>query len=337
MNTINDKQPVKIEISVVAPTVQKSSFYTPCFISENDEVVSEVEVFSLSDVLENGYTEDSDAYEYCNLAFLQSPRVDSVVLVAKRSNQTYFEALSLSNHVKYYYVTIDSKDTQEVFNLSTSLMTLNYTKLVFYSSSDLDFSILNGLSNVVVLYQGVRWLWDTGLNIEWDTDELVANDLYIFPEAAWISRCGCIFPSLIQWLTKELVGIESEDITGIEDYNYSTNIEDYNVTWGNGTTCDGEWIDNRVFDDWLKVSMQRNIWNLFKVSPKLSSSNGGVDNVSLKMKEVLEFGVKQQGIISYKIKTPIVNRMTRVMSIDFEYERQHAIIGVRTIRGTLNA
>ncbi len=337
MNTIDDKQPVKIEISVIAPSVSKLSFYTPCFISSNDQVISEVEVYSLKDVLDNGYTEDSDAYEYCKLAFIQSPRVESVILIAKRSDQTYFEAIALSKHSKYYYVTINSKDPLDVFNLANSLLSINYTKLVFHSSDELDFGVLSGLVNVVVLYQGVKWLWDTGLNIVWDNDDFVANDSYKYPEAAWISRCGCIFPSLIQWLEKELVGIDSEDINDVRDFNYTTSIEDYNVTWGNGTTCDGEWIDHRVFEDWLKVSIQRNIWNLFKSSPKVSASKNGVDNISLRLKEVLEFGVKQDGIISYKIKNPVVNRMTRSVAIDFEYERQHAIIGVRTIKGTLNA
>lgn len=338
MNTITDKKPVEVNIEVVAPTNDKYSFYTPCFISENDLVERDIFVSELKDVLEAGYDVNSDAYQYCSLAFIQSPRVESVVLVAKRSNETYLNAVLQSRNSKYYFITIDSKNVEDVLLLSSGLNSLRLTKLIFFSTDDYISSELIGLKNVVLLFQGTKWLWASGLNLTWDNDDFVGTDAYKYMEAAWISRCGGIFPSQIQWLEKELIGIEPEDLESTDvDYNYYSTVDEANVTWGSGTTCDGEWIDHRVFEDWLKVAIQRNVWNLLKTSLKVSSTKDGADKISLRVKEVLDFGVKQNGIISYKIKEPKINRVERSCSIDFEYTRQHAIIGVKTIKGSLHA
>lgn len=111
----------------------------------------------------------------------------------------------------------------------------------------------------------------------------------------------------------------------------------YNVTWGSGTTCSGEWIDNVVTDDWMKWAIQRNIWKLFKLSPKVNATQDGAEKIALKITEVLDFLIEQSGIRNYKITKIKYDRITRSSSFEFEYEREHAIIGVRNIKGIVNA
>ena len=118
--------------------------------------------------------------------------------------------------------------------------------------------------------------------------------------------------------------------------SYMLNSDDLDFyTWGSGKTCDGEWIDHKVNDDWIKWAIRRNVWKLLKESPKVSATRNGVDQIEMKIKEVLDFNLRQNGIISYKVYNPQLNRQQRKVSLDFSYEREHAIVGVVTVNGTL--
>ena len=119
--------------------------------------------------------------------------------------------------------------------------------------------------------------------------------------------------------------------------NWYDEVMDYPVTWGDGTTCNGEWIDSVVFDDWLRWAVQRNVWKLFKNTPKINATDNGVEQIELKIKEVLDFGVEQNGIMSYKVTEKSYDRLSRSSSFKFNYTRVHAIIGVISINGTINA
>jgi len=336
MNIIPDKNPVNIEITLAKPSLERYSFYTPCFISENDTAQREVYVTNLTETLLAGYDKDSPAYVYCALAFAQKARVDGVVLISKRLNETYIEAYNKSKSSSYYYLSIDSKDVLEVKKLADYLLDKSQKKLIFYSNSNTITTNLKGYENVVWLWSSAFWFWDSGSIVSWDSDLDVEETLEQYPEAAWISRCGNVFPSQMQWLEKELVDVDPETGTFPNPSNYYTDVYEESVTWGSGCTCSGEWIDNKVFDDWLAYAIQRNIWKLFKSLPKVSGSLQGAEQLELKVKEVLDFAVKQQGIETYRISERKVNRAARKASFKFEYTRVHAIIGVYSVQGVVN-
>lgn len=337
MQNLRNIIPVVVNVSINKQEVNRYAFYTPAFISENDEVERTVEVTSLKEVIDKGYTKDSNAYAYCAMAFSQRQRVDSVVLVAKRSTETYVEAYTASHNTLYYYITLETKEIDEILALSTFLLTERVDKLIFFSKYE-DVSVrVKGVSNLVWWWDVESWLWDNWSIVLWDSYLEVAATSLKYPEAAWISYCANVFPSQMQWLGKSLTGVDpigAPTIPSSASLMNSVDGLDF-YTWGSGKTCDGEWIDHKVNDDWIKWAIRRNVWKLLKDSPKISATKNGVDQIEMKIKEVLEFNLRQNGIISYKVYNPQLNRQQRKASFEFSYEREHAIVGVVTVNGTL--
>lgn len=337
MQNLRNTIPVVVNVSINKQEVSRYAFYTPAFISENDEVERTIEVTSLKEVLDKGYTKDSNAYAYCAMAFSQKQRVDSVVLVAKRSTETYVEAYTASHNTIYYYITIESKELDEILTLSAFLLTERVDKLIFFSKYDDISEQVKGISNLVWWWDSDSWLWDNWFIVYWDSGLDVTQTSRKYPEAAWISYCANVFPSQMQWLGKTLTGVDPIGAPTIpSSASFMNNVDDIDFyTWGSGKTCDGEWIDHKVNDDWIKWAIQRNVWKLIKTSPKISATKNGMDQIELKIKEVLDFNLKQNGIISYKVYNPQLNRQHRKASFEFSYEREHAIVGVVTVNGTL--
>lgn len=337
MQSLRNTIPVVVNVSINKQEVNRYAFYTPAFISENDEVERTVEVTSLKEVVDKGYSKDSNAYAYCAMAFSQRQRVDSVVLVAKRSVETYVEAYKASHTTLYYYITLESKEMSDILSLSSFLLTERDDKLIFFTKYEDVAAQVKGVSNLVWWWDAQSWLWSSWDVVLWDSYLEVTATSLKYPEAAWISYCANVFPSQMQWLGKSLNGVDpigTPTIPSSASFMNSVDGIDF-YTWGSGKTCDGEWIDHKVNDDWIKWAIRRNVWKLLKDSPKISATRNGVDQIEVKIKEVLEFNLRQNGIISYKVYNPQLNRQQRKVSFDFSYEREHAIVGVVTVNGTL--
>lgn len=337
MQNLRNTIPVVVNVSINKQEVNRYAFYTPAFISENDEVERTVEVTSLAEVLEKGYTKDSNAYAYCAMAFSQRQRVDSVVLVAKRSLETYTEAYIASYNTLYYYITLESKNLDDILSLSSFLLTERVDKLIFFTKFEDVTAQVNGISNLVWWWDVQSWLWSSWDVVLWDSYLEVTATSLKYPEAAWISYCANVFPSQMQWLGKSLNGVDPTThpyMSPTASFMNSVDGIDF-YTWGSGKTCDGEWIDHKVNDDWIKWAIRRNVWKLLKDSPKISATRNGLDQIEMKIKEVLEFNLRQNGIISYRVYNPQLNRQDRKSSFEFSYEREHAIVGVVTVNGTL--
>jgi len=337
MQNLRNTIPVVVNVSINKKEVNRYAFYTPAFISENDEVERTVEVTSLKEVIDKGYSKDSNAYAYCAMAFSQKQRVDSVVLVAKRSIETYVEAYKASHNTLYYYITLESKEISDILSLSSFLLTERDDKLIFFTKYEDVTAQVKGISNLVWWWDAQSWLWSSWDVVLWDSYLEVTATSLKYPEAAWISYCANVFPSQMQWLGKSLNGVDPIDTPTIpSSASFMNSIDGIDFyTWGSGKTCDGEWIDHKVNDDWIKWAIRRNVWKLLKDSPKISATRNGDDQIEMKIKEVLEFNLRQNGIISYKVYNPQLNRQQRKVSFDFSYEREHAIVGVVTVNGTL--
>lgn len=337
MQNLRNTIPVVVNVSINKQEVNRYAFYTPAFISENDEVERTVEVASLKEVIDKGYTKDSNAYAYCAMAFSQRQRVDSVVLVAKRSLETYVEAYTASHNTLYYYITLESKDLSDILSLSSFLLAERVDKLIFFSKYEDVGQQVKGIPNLVWWWDAQSWLWSSWDVVFWDSYLEVTATALKYPEAAWISYCANVFPSQMQWLGKSLNDSDPTTyprINPLQSFMNSVDGIDF-YTWGSGKTCDGEWIDHKVNDDWIKWAIRRNAWKLLKDSPKISATKNGIDQIEMKIKEVLEFNLRQNGIISYKVYNPQLNRQQRKASFEFSYEREHAIVGVVTVNGTL--
>ena len=353
MNKIKNKSPVVVNVNVSHERAERYSFYTPAFIVEDDAHERSLEVFSLDDLVKNGYDVDSPAYIYCALAFAQEQRVDSIYIISKKTTESYLDAFIASPYNKFYFISTDSVNEDDIIEISDHLTRYSIRKLLFISKyTDISAKLI-GRRNIVWLWKTEFWFWDSSAIVVWDSNLDVELAIRQYPESAWISRCGSLFPSQVQWSCKELVAVSTQDYftpqQGV-DYdmtdhteppfttpsNWYENIMDYDVTWGDGTTCNGEWVDNVVFDDWMVWAIQRNIWKLFKISPKVNTTSDGLDKIESKLKEVLDFGIEQDGILTYKITESKFDRLTRKCSFKFNYTRLHAIIGVVSIDGTVN-
>lgn len=373
------KDPVEIKISIQQPVVTRYAFYTVGFISESDTAQEYVEVSSLKDVLDSGYSVGSAAYVFCNILFSQTNRPESAILISKKTTESYAQAYSRNRTKDYYFLVLETKNINEILEVSTLVNSLNDYKLIFFSTTEDVTLQVTGIDNLVWWYFTDYIISDNGRYVSSDTDFALQTEVSIYPEAAILGRCANNFPSTIQWSLKELNDLEVEspipnyyvgtqtwkfdslsvmvwdNITTqtevalqsphIESFsqvyelyplaNYYAQVLDTPVTWGSGTTTAGEWIDIKVFTDWMKWAIQQRIWKLLKTSLKVPATEQGAEQIKLCLKEVLDFSVQQQGIEKYEIKKHILNRSSRSLSINFNFSYSHSINAVQGVTGYL--
>lgn len=128
-------EPVKVDLQIETPSLERGAFYSLCFITENDEAPRTLEVKTLSDLLENGYTREDLAYNFCIGVFAQQG-IESVYIRAKRSYETYEEAFSSDSNDNYYYLVIESKDSEVISDFNDFVVSSDDYKLQFYSSNE---------------------------------------------------------------------------------------------------------------------------------------------------------------------------------------------------------
>ena len=64
-------EPVKVDLQIETPSLERDAFYNLCFITENDEAPRTLKVERLRDLLDNGYARLSLAYNFCVGVFAQ--------------------------------------------------------------------------------------------------------------------------------------------------------------------------------------------------------------------------------------------------------------------------
>ena len=64
-------EPVKVDLQIETPSLERDAFYNLCFITENDEAPRTLKVERLRDLLDNGYDRLSLAYNFCVGVFAQ--------------------------------------------------------------------------------------------------------------------------------------------------------------------------------------------------------------------------------------------------------------------------
>ena len=128
-------EPVKVDLQIETPSLERGAFYSLCFITENDEAPRTLEVNTLSDLLDNGYVREDLAYNFCLGVFAQQG-IESVYIRAKRSYETYEEAFSSDSNDDYYYLVIESKDSQVISDFNDFVVSSDDYKLQFYSSNE---------------------------------------------------------------------------------------------------------------------------------------------------------------------------------------------------------
>ena len=127
-------EPVKVDLQIETPSLERGAFYNLCFITENDLAPRTLEVKTLSDLLENGYTRLDLAYNFCVGVFSQQG-IDTVYIRAKRSSESYVEAYNSDDNSKYYFVVLQTKDLTEIEKFNSHLVSSDEMKLQFFSQN----------------------------------------------------------------------------------------------------------------------------------------------------------------------------------------------------------
>ena len=132
-------EPVKVDLQIEIPSLERGAFYSLCFITENDKAPRTLKVERLKDLLDNGYSRLDLAYNFCVGVFSQQG-IDTVYIRAKRSSESYEEAFSADDNSNYYFVVIESKDLEVLAKFNEYLKGVDEYKLHFYSNNAQDLT-----------------------------------------------------------------------------------------------------------------------------------------------------------------------------------------------------
>jgi hypothetical protein len=146
-----DNNPVSVNITVENAILTPSAFNTICFITKNDNSPRTFTVNKLEDLLNNNFTRDSDAYNFCYGVLLQN-KLKNIIIRSVRTGESYPDAFNSASNTGYYFTVIDSKEVSDVVALSKNISNVNDLKLIFYSSNTDQSNRLLGLDNVVYMY-----------------------------------------------------------------------------------------------------------------------------------------------------------------------------------------
>lgn len=150
---VNSLEPINVNLTIETPSLERGAFNNVCFITENDEAPRTIEVKTLSELIEGGYDRSSLAYNFCVAVFIQQG-IESVFIRAKRTYESYEDALDSDKNTGYYFIVIETKVISEVLQFNRYLTSHYDFKLQFYSNNSSEHSLLHS-GNLVSYYQGV--------------------------------------------------------------------------------------------------------------------------------------------------------------------------------------
>lgn len=360
MQTVN-YEPVKVDVQVEQITVTTDAFYSVCFITEHDFAPRTVHVTKLQDLLDNNYYRFQNAYNFVQTVFNQRSMKD-VYVRAKRTNETYEEALSADDNTNFYYVVIEDKTPSVVLAFNEYLNSSDELKLQFFSSDEaVDVSDRKIVYYYQPSFEGLEiaswysdgyqdyWDWDSNDNVLWEDESLVTLDIHdmtfeeansrkpVYPEAAWIGRCGYYFPSRVQWLHKFLAKVESFKPTQIPDLSTTSvliNSVD-KATTGSGMTGESVPINVQVSLDWVKYALQQSVWKKLYTEEKISLTQSGLTVLENEIKRVLDLAVSEGMFSEYSITQRSLDRTTYKASFKFTATLVHSILGVDKVEGSV--
>lgn len=342
--------PVEINIDIETLSLERDAFYNVCFITENDTAPRTLEVSNLNDLLKNGFTRDSLAYNFCVGVFAQQ-KIPYVTIRSKRTNETYEQAFDADSNDGYYFIVIESKDLIVISNFNEYLTSADSFKLQFYSSDSetltnnkivhyynpKDLNLTDGKLSIRDYY--INKAYKLGYEVEGsDTTsvEQYQTARLAYPEGAWISVCGNSFPSRVQWLHKFLIKSDLNTLKNIPDLSTtSARVVSSKATAGSGSTAQGVVIHEQVSLDWVRWALSRKVWNTLYSKSKVSATQGGVDLIVNDVKQVLDVAV-QEGVFSeYRITETKLNRMDNTISLKFTAMFVQSILNLE-VNGTLH-
>ena len=130
-----------------------------------------------------------------------------------------------------------------------------------------------------------------------------------FMHVAWASRTLNYDAGSETWAFKTMAGVNPSSLTTQEERtieenggNFYTSVANKNITRP-GKVMAGEWIDTIRFRDWLQNDMQKRIYNLFIVNPKIPYTNAGIGLIENQMIASLKSGQAVGGVAETEYDT----------------------------------
>ena len=334
--------PVNVDISIELLSTEKEAFYNLCFIAEHNTAIRTVEVFSLRELLDAGYTRESLAYNFCVSVFAQES-MPSVIIRAKRTGESYADAYAADSNDGYYFISIQSKNLSVVTEFNSYLVGTGDLKLQFFSSPDspmVDSKIVQYYQTKIkssdVSFNGsvqkrhyyINKAFDLGYVVD---GEMLLEDYQVaraaYPEAAWISFCGQRFPSKVQWLYKYLSKVDIVKNPKLPELLSTTSkILNDKSTMGSGTTSQGVIIHEQVSLDWCRWAIARQVWKTLYKSDKVPSTKSGGDIIVNNVKFVLDIAVEESIFSDYKIGKVEIFPSSNNISVEFSASLVYTIL-----------
>ena len=148
---------IKIDIDKSSLQGYQSGYFNSCcFICNGGSNFGFFNVGDLDDVESLGFTTNSPAYQFASKFFAQQQPNVRLFLQVKEQSQSYYEAFKGSDVSQYYFVSIESKQIEEIIDFNNRIS--NEVKLQFFSTE----------LNVEEYVTGKKIVW-------WQNQEAVKN------------------------------------------------------------------------------------------------------------------------------------------------------------------
>lgn len=299
---------VKIDIEIAAPASSDASFNNILLVVSAPEAEGDVQttgVFAISkaaDLLDYGYTAESQAYIAATVAFSQVPTPNKLYLTVRDKTEeleeTYVTITDVLNEaVEYsdwYGLALESTFSDKDTILEVIKWTEANNKMFCFTLTDI--AQLPETSGTTYLRSFGIYAGSVAAETQPEENK--------YAGVAWMAKCFGYDPGSETWAFKELASVSPSNLknslkTQLSNANitYYTTYAGKNITSADGGKVVGnEWIDTIRFRDWLKNYMQERIFNLFVGNSKLQFTDNGITAIESKMIEALKRGQEVGGI-----------------------------------------
>lgn len=297
---------IKCDIEISKPASSDETFDTillvveaPTAATEDTPDITKATTISKADeLLDYGFTVDSEAYKAATVAFSQSPAPSELVIyVRKKSEEAYEDiavALSTALSQKPFYG-IHLTSFKEANDIAAMVAWAEANeKLACFEYTDIDNMPVKNTN-----YNRTYAMF-SGLADGYGTEGQPAENKYA--ALALMAKCFGYEPGTETWDTKELSVIVPSALSAnqkktleSENINVLLRYGGCNVNKG-GAVLSGEWIDVIRFRDWLKNRIQLNVFNVIKLNTKVPFEDSGIGMIEGAIDEALSKGQEIGGI-----------------------------------------
>ena len=292
---------VECEISLSSPVAYESNTENILVIAEppsggSGKMEKTIRVESPEDLEDAGYTDKESAYIAATVIFDQTPAPEYVYFCARKKSEESYEDLSVTldrvnGEANFYGLALCGfEDKADI--LAAAKWAEENEKLFGYTYSGIDAIPLEDKTyyRTFGVFAG---------NIDEEGDQVKRNS---FAALGLMAKCFRYDPGSETWHLKEIADISPsslsrEERSSLEEANINMYLRyaGSNVTDG-GKVLAGEWIDVIRFRDWLKDSMQKQVFQTMKSNRKVPFSDGGIGLIEGAMEKTLLEGQTVGGI-----------------------------------------